>query len=101
MKNTLKSISFTLSPIALVLMLLSFNAKASSETELTNCLKKVYSSAYNSKLGSKDLVKAVTAGTKQCKDAVKSMIKAEKEAKKRGKLEAQLKKLQEKLSKIK
>lgn len=96
-KQTASSLSFIMAPVVFVLMALSFNAKADSKTQLNGCIKKVYSTASVSNLETKDLTKAVSAGIKECRQSVKSMVKAERASKKRSKLEAQLKKLQAKL----
>jgi hypothetical protein len=82
------------------LVILSFvnSAKADSELKLKACVTTAYKTAASDKGLSKEVIKTVNAAVRDCRKAVADEVKAERVAKKRSKLEAQIKKLQAKLS---
>jgi len=90
----------TLLIASLLMVSINYAKASSSEVALKECSQKVltaYSVALNRSEETSKVLKSMNTALKSCRDSVKAQAKQEKEAKKRAKLEAQIKKLQEKL----
>jgi len=84
--------------IALMVMVLSFNVMADSNSTLKECVGRAVKVAPQAK--ATDYIKSINAGIRNCRQEVKAVVAQERAAKKKLKNAARIAKLQAQLSKL-
>lgn len=74
--------------------------KPQSEIKLKSCVSSVYSAAASSKLATKEVIKEVSSGVKECRKVISDLKKQESKAKKLANKAKRIEKLKAQLTKL-